>query len=348
MTHATLTATLQAIGKPAHTVAMPDGSRVLLLPHGGRVLGLFAGRGEENFYWTNPALASPESAAAFYAGGEWHNSGGDRTWLSPELDLFFPRYPDLDPATYFQPRELDPGCYRLEECGGVACLINRLSVTLHRSKATAELEIRKWVAPAPHPLRYEKDGGRGVEYAGYTQHTALALLRGENARVGLWNLLQMPHRGEMIIPVYVESEPKVYFGEIPGGDLVSTGRTIRWKMHAQGGQKIGVRAAAAAGRVGYRYGNGDRTVLIVRNFRIDPSGEYIDVPWSEPEDLGYAVQACNIDGHWGSFSELEYHVPAIGHDTGATACEDVSQVWVFRGPEASIDSVIARLLCPAG
>ena len=89
MKHETLTKTLVAIGKPPYTVEMPGGGRVLLLPHGGRVLGLFGPGDEENYYWTNPALASPESADVYYSGDDWQNSGGDRAWLAPELDLFF-------------------------------------------------------------------------------------------------------------------------------------------------------------------------------------------------------------------------------------------------------------------
>ena len=56
------------------------------------MLGLFAPGSEENFYWTNPALRSVE-ARAFYAGDDWHNSGGDRTWLAPEVDVFLPDFP---------------------------------------------------------------------------------------------------------------------------------------------------------------------------------------------------------------------------------------------------------------
>ena len=48
-------------------------------------------------------------------------------------------------------------------------------------------------------------------------------------------------------------------------------------------------------------------------------------------DLGYAVQACNIHSALGEFSELEYHVPAIGPGTGRMRSEDVSQTWAFRG-----------------
>ena len=347
MKHETLTETLLATGKPAHTVEMPGGVRVLLLPHGGRVLGLFGLGDEENYYWTNPALASPTSADAYYSSEDWQNSGGDRTWLAPELDLFFPKYPDLNIAGYLQPRQLDPGCYIITERDGTVRLVNRLSVTSHRTKTSGDFEMQKWVTPAANPLRHEK-GLRAlseVSYAGYTQHTVLAILSGDAPRVGLWNLVQMPHGGEMIIPVYARSEPRIYFGTIADEDLRATGRAIYWRMAAQGVQKIGVRAIATTGRVGYRYGSDGSCTLIIRNFVVDPSGEYIDVPWSDPEDLGYCVQACNVNSLWGEFSELEYHVPAIGVETGRTSCEDVSQVWGFRGPAETIDQVIATLLC---
>ena len=71
--------TLQAAGKATHVVESPDGSRVLLLPYGGRVLGVFAPDSDENFYWTHTALESAESARAFYASDAWQNSGGDVT-----------------------------------------------------------------------------------------------------------------------------------------------------------------------------------------------------------------------------------------------------------------------------
>lgn len=89
----TLVNVLKQAGKPARIYKSPDGTRLLVLPHGGRVLGLFAPNSEENFYWTNPALAAPESARAFYASASWHNSGGDRTWLAPEVDVSSPTFP---------------------------------------------------------------------------------------------------------------------------------------------------------------------------------------------------------------------------------------------------------------
>jgi hypothetical protein len=341
--------TLRQVGKPPGLWDGPDGSQVLLLPYGGRVLGLFAPGSGENFYWTHPALESVESAKEFYAGDQWHNSGGDRTWLAPEVDFFFPHYPKTD--VYHQPRELDPGNYQVVQDGGGERLVNRAACLLSRSKARIELEIAKQIGPAPNPLRYEPGPAdlAGVEYAGYTQRTSLRWLAGEKTAtpVGLWNLVQMPHGGELMVPTYARTEPKVFFGAISPEDLRIEGRLVRYRMDAPGEQKIGIRAVAVAGRIGYLYpARGGRWSLVVRNVFVDPSGLYVDAPWDDPEDLGYAVQACNVHSGLGSFSELEYHAPAIGPGTGRTSCEDVSQVWAFRGSRAEIDRIVRSLLTP--
>ena len=124
---ARLTKTLEAIGKPNQLHECPDGGKILILPHGGRILGLFGPRNPENFFWTHPALLSVESARAFYESDVWHNSGGDRTWLAPEADIFFPNFPKLD--KYWQPRELDPGNYQVDTTPGCLRLVNRLNLT---------------------------------------------------------------------------------------------------------------------------------------------------------------------------------------------------------------------------
>src|ERR1700727_2255808 len=90
MKYSLLVDTLERANKRTHTLDLPDGTRVLILIHGGRVLGLFSKDNDENVYWTHPALCSADSAGALYSSGAWENSGGDRTWLGPELDLFFP------------------------------------------------------------------------------------------------------------------------------------------------------------------------------------------------------------------------------------------------------------------
>jgi len=81
---------LKRVGKPTKIFRSTDGTHVLVLPYGGRVLGLYSPGNEENFYWTHTALEAADSARAFYASDQWHNSGGDRTWLAPEADLLIP------------------------------------------------------------------------------------------------------------------------------------------------------------------------------------------------------------------------------------------------------------------
>ena len=206
----------------------------------------------------------------------------------------------------------------------------------------------KSVGPAPNPLRYEKGLDlAGIEYAGYTQNTSLELLNDsvhKEVEVGLWNLVQMPHGGDLLIPTYSRSEPKIYFGHIPSEDLSVSDHLVRYRMRQEGEHKLGVRAVATTGRVGYLFGTGDRWSLIVRNFFVNPSGEYVDVPWGDTEDRGYATQACNVNSQLGSFSELEYHIPAIGKPTGHLRCDDTTQVWAFRGSQTRIASITRTLL----
>jgi len=289
---------------------------------------------------------------AFYASNDWQNSGGDRTWLAPELDFFFPAYPNIDIAGYWQPRTLDPGNYEVTNTDHSIQFTNRLSIKGFRSNKNADLEITKSVSSALNPLRHEAIQLNTVEYAGHTLRTSLKILgSGSNDAplVGLWSLTQMPHQGELLIPTYFRSEPRVYFGltDTPADELLVEDHFIRFKMRAAGEHKIGVRAIATTGRIGYIYPTAGKQALIVRNFSVNPSGEYADVPWTEPEDKGYATQACSVNSKWGMFSELEYHVPSIGGGTGMRLIEDRSQLWAFRGSNQDIAKIAKILLSDA-
>lgn len=345
-----LISTLKAVGKTPELYQTDDGTRVLILPYGGRILGVFAPGSQENFLWTNSALDSVESARTYYASDDWQNSGGDRTWLAPELDFFFPKFPNIDIAGYWQPRSLDPGNYQLARTRHGVKLTNLLNIEAFRSRKKVELEITKSVAAAPNPLRYDETIRTGaVEYAGHTLVTSLKIVDanpGDAPLVGLWSLTQMPHQGELFVPTYSKTDPRIYFGlvDTPPDELAITERLVRFKMRAKGEHKIGLRAAATTGRIGYIYPTGNKSALIVRNFYVNPSGEYADVPWTEPDDRGYSTQACSVNSRWGMFSEMEYHVPAIGGDTGLHHVEDRSQLWAFRGSREDIGKIGRALL----
>lgn len=338
--------TLEAAGQRVEQWQSTDGSKVLVLPHGGRVLGLFAPNAGKNFLWTHTALNEVETARAFYAGTQWHNSGGDRTWLAPEVDFFFPDYPDL--KRYWQQRELDPGRYVVSRNDGALSWSTQATLALSRARRTIDLEIGKSLSPALNPLRHE--WGRQfseVKYAGYTLRTALTVASpGHRDCIGLWDLLQMPHGGDILVPTYSRGHPKIWMGSISSDDLIVSDHLVRYRMRASGEQKLGMLATVVTGRAGYLYGAGGETSLVIRNFHVNPSGEYVDIPWTEPTNLGFAFQACNVNSGLGAFSELEYHVPLAQARTDGSASEDRSQVWAFRGPEEAVRAIARRLLSP--
>jgi len=335
-----LVESLDGAGLGPHLCVSPDGSRILALRHGGRILGLFPSECDRSFFWTNRAISAGETAREWAASREWHNSGGDRTWLAPEVDFYFPDFPSLE--KYRPPIEFDPGNYRLEVAGGFPILSNRFTVRAPGQQRSFECEVVKRVSAAPDPGPCD-----GLEYAGYTLTTSLRLLPPLPEapwRVGLWNLLQMPHGGELLVPTSSLAEVRVLFGSIGSDDLEISARMVRYRMRAQGNHKLGIGPAPLTGRAGYLYQEGGDACLIARNFHVDPAGEYVDIPWSEPPGPGAAFQACNIDSDLGSFSELEYHAPALVSSSGATFCEDSSVVWAFRGSPALIRKAATELL----
>lgn len=338
-----LSENLRAVGKATETWSSPDGSRVMVLPYGGRVLGLFAPGDDENFFWTHASIENVDTAKAFYEGDQWHNSGGERTWLAPEVDFFFPNFPKLD--AYFQQRELDPGAYQVTKSGNVLTWTNKASLVPSRTRQRIELEISKSLAPAVNPLRHDLALDSGIKFAGYTLKTSLKLTSAEQPPyIGLWALVQMPHGGDMMVPSFFRTEPKICMGAISPDDLLVNEHLVRYKMRAKGEHKLSIRALATTGRAGYLYSKDGQASLVVRNFFVDPSAEYVDVPWTEEQNFGFAFQACNVNSHLGAFSELEYHVPAIGSKVGKTVSEDESQLWAFRGPETKIKSIAKQIL----
>lgn len=315
------------------------------MPHGGRLLGLFGSRTDENFLWTNPALDAVGSAQALFESVTWHNSGGDRTWVSPELDFFFPKYPDL--SVYRQPPELDPGNYTLVESRGRLGLKNQFTLSVFRSGGKCELKIIKSFDWAPSPIRdVETRWLQNVDYAGYTLSTSLEFTNfefGESTQVSIWNLLQMPIGGQLLVPTYKRCAPTLYMGKVDSHKLTIGERITRVQMRGPGVTKLGFASLHSTGRVGYLYSVEQEDTLVVRNFCVNPSGNYVDAPRNQPTRTGDAVQSCCVDSTLGQFSELEYHTPAIGRETGRTRCEDASQVWAFRGPRSQIQ-IIAELL----
>ncbi|MBI4581177.1 MAG: hypothetical protein HY718_15855 [Planctomycetes bacterium] len=339
---------LAAVSKPTQTYEPGDGSRLLLLPYGARVLGLCTARSDENFFWTNPVLEFPDSARRLFSEKGSNDTGGGRTWLAPELDLFFPGYPDT--SRHVRPQQLDGVPYEVLHKHDRLGLIRRMSLYVARSFRDVEVELVRWFEPAPQPLRREPQWASqvaAVQYAGYTQRTILSFM-GDSVRkpvpIGVWNLVQLPHGGELLVPTYARTQPRLLSGEIPADRLTCEDRVVRFKTDFAGEHRIAIRAASATGRAGYFRRTGDTSSLVVCNFLVNPSGEYVDVPKDDPKDLGYSVQALNVLNATGAYCELAFHSPAISQLEGVTSVTDVSQLWAFRGPSEPVQTIARALL----
>jgi hypothetical protein len=335
-------------GKASELFIAPDGSRLLLLSFGARVLGLFPAGSDESFFWNNPALEQTDTARRLFLRQSWQNTGGDRTWISPELDTFFT---DATFAKYWQPRPLDMSDYAVEHVGGGRQLSRHMTLPLARSKREINLRLTKWFGPAANPLRYERDMAgalAALQYAGYSQRVTLESLDPPDdppAPVGIWNLVQLPPGGEMLIPTYRREPLQKCFGDIPADRITIEDHVIRIRADFSGSHKIAVKAAALCGRTGYVYHRGDVWSLVVRNFFVNPSGEYIDVQKHDMDDFGYAFQMCRVDEEeFGSFCEMEYHAPALGALPHPARSEDISAIWAFRGPHDAVAAVAHKLL----
>jgi hypothetical protein len=163
--------------------------------------------------------------------------------------------------------------------------------------------------------------------------------------VGIWNLAQLTPGGEMIVPIYARCTPQKCFGDIPADRVSLEDHVLRVNADFAGSHKIAMKAAAICGRTGYVYERNGRWSLVVRNFFVNLSGEYIDIQRHDPGDFGYAFQMCRVDEvDFGSFCEMEYHAPAVGALPDPSRGEDFSQLWAFRGPRAAIDAVARKLL----
>ena len=53
-------------------------------------------------------------------------------------------------------------------------------------------------------------------------------------QVGLWDLMQMPHGGELLVCTYRRADAKLYFGAVGPEDLIFSDDLIRYRMRAVG------------------------------------------------------------------------------------------------------------------
>ncbi|MHA6482783.1 DUF6786 family protein [Paenibacillus sp. strain BS8-2] len=322
-----------------------DGSSLLVLPRGGRLLGLVPGKTDAPLPFWTPATAASRD--------HW-NVGGDRTWISPELEYFV----DSE-GQYSVPGSLDPGNWTLESHSTEEIRLGMDGVLRHRTSAIPiKFQIKKRFTYAPNPLLQNGStvslADPAVSYAGCETTTELSLEplgnadhRTEaegNGYCNLWSILQLPSDGEALIPTFGGAQPLIMFADSPPETLGISPYGMRIPCGGSSKFKLSFDAIASTGRLGYiRRLSEDVSTLIIRQFAVQSAGIYPDYPPDQPSYRGSCVQVFNDGGQFGNFAELEYHAPALPiWKPGQTS--DHSTLFYFSGPPSSIKRIAEHML----
>ena len=326
-------ATLAEVGEPTLKLG-----NVVVLPFGGRVIGLYP-QEDLNAVWVNPALATPETARALLHGPGWTNLGGDRTWLSPEFDLFVSDA--SSPATsYTVPKELDPGRYRVVARDAKAVELETTSRLLFFRKGhTVDFTLRKRIAPLDAP---DFPLPAGVSAAGYELTCTLSVVGHlpETLHPAAWNLLQVPGGGEIVAPTRTSDAPVPYFGR---QQVRREGDRLIASVPAPESYKFGVRADVCRGVMLYRRLDAPQPLVVFRRFSVGASSAYFDAPFDAQQRTGVAQQFYIDNGELGGFGELEYHTPALVSGQ-ARPLTDTCTTWAFAGPADRLCQLAETLL----
>ena len=314
-------------------------NKICILPFSGRVMGLYP-QEDLNVFWINPALNATASASDLLTSGKWTNLGGDRTWISPEIELFIP---DLaSPRESYQvPACIDPANYQvLFHHRNMVELETTLMVNFFRSDCKTGLLLNKRITELDipdFPLPPE------VSSAGYELKCTLSALGifSPAVRPAIWNLLQVPGGGNIVVPVRNQSIPASFFGRQQyrhGGDHICAAIPV-----LADGYKFGIHAEHCSGLMLYLNLTAPQPFMVVRRFNVGFADEYFDVPFSNSQQPGSVQQVYVDDGTYGGFGEMEYHSTAIMPGICAKIT-DICTTWSFTGSATKLKDLSETLL----
>lgn len=312
--------------------------KTIVLPFGGRVIGLCP-QPDINVLWTHPSLGAATSARELLASG-WVNLGGDRTWISPEHELFVSDASRPD-ETYRVPLELDPGCYSVVSQSATAVVLKTsVAVNFYRSGCQGRFSITKKVTELEAPGFSIPEG---VYAAGY--ELACTLVADGSLptalRPALWNLLQVPSGGEIVVPVQGAATPITYFGKQQWQK--SGARLTASVPAASEPYKFGVLADHSKGLMVFLRLNAPQPFVILRRFSVAAPELYFDAPFNDPQQRGVVQQIYVDNGALGGFGEIEYHTPAMAPDL-CSEVRDVCTTWAFAGPAQALSELVERVI----
>jgi hypothetical protein len=345
-----LVACLEELGFPYKLHSNADGGAVVAMERGGRIIGLYPASDQPNMLWTNPILADRSAARDLFCRTNHWNVGGERIWLSPELEY---HVVENGPAvSYTVQQTIDPGTYRFLEREGQGTSVWQQEgiARLFQSGSDVRFTLSKSMGLAEDPLRCEnvESGTADYNYIGYESEIELASRGNELAPpLSSWSIIQVPAGGYAYAPTQGEEWPTDLFAPTGSGHLTVSAGMVRFKIDARESHKLSLKSGQTLGRFGYcRKDESGLCSLIVRKIETGPQSDYLDTPWNDPTDGGHCVQLYNDDGEIGRFGELEHHAAAVKWDEEQRCFigRDRSHLWCYSGSREAIARIGYKLL----
>ena len=288
----------------------------------------------------NESLLKTNTARAFFHGEGWLNIGGDRTWISPEMETHtadMEHYPDNIDV----PKAVDPGSYTVTEANDTSVTLESfMNVYFHQSRISMKMNLKKQVLMMDEsPVALPEH----VDFAGYYMNTSLTLAEPATGpvRPGLWNLIQVPGGGTIFVPVKPGAIPRAFIGT-PA--FTMKGNLLTCSVDTDASFKFSLKAGHSKGLMAYCSTDNEPASLVVRSLSVQDEALYADYPCLDMADDGYMTEIYIDDGMYGGFGEMEYHSPAIDVGKGQKEVNDLSETWAFSGPAVAIQELCDSIL----
>ena len=228
----------------AHEVLTLQNDATLVVVRRGGRLFLFLPDGE-GIFWVHQAFDNPNAFAKLVGREEW-NIGGERVWISPEIQFNIRDRRNVW-ASYHLPKQMDPGQWTLERVAEDTCRLRQeLSLeTYNTASGQKRLMVERSIRPVDDPLRnltVYGDLTRGVVFAGYEHEVTITEVERDGIWCQAWDLIQLRPRGMVVVP----GSPRVELTEyLEPSDSSVERRHDDVRVHITGDRrfKVGIKAA---------------------------------------------------------------------------------------------------------
>ncbi len=340
---------LQENHLPFLELPLHDGSKVIVMERGARILGPFLPTGE-SLLWLNPIWKDKISFRESITNNEW-NVGGERIWIAPEMQFCIKDRSNLL-ESYQLPFAMDPGEYRIfkNEAGFPTVHTDMLLDAYNLASGSVQISVDRLIRPAPNPLRRlhtYTNVMQQIHYSGYVHEIKLKLPSQSDIFCETWDVMQVKQGGTAFLALPETTQQSWYYTPLDAGCTYRQGTLWTIGMEKENKYKVGIHSANYGGRVAYLFKTEERGIwsLMVRNHLVDPSGYYTEEPFTSVGENGYALHFYNSGDAGLPFGEIECNGQAIGGDSRNTTSHDQMATWFFLG---SLDRLqeIARTLLP--